>query len=173
MRRQVYRGRVVDLGIEHVVLPNGVETDLEVLRHAGASAVAAVDEERRVVLIRQFRHAGGGFLWEIPAGILNPGEAPEACAQRELAEEVGLRAGRLVGLGTMLPTPGYSDERIHLFLGRELETAPMAHEEDEVIQEIERFPLDEALAMIRSGAIVDAKTALGLYRAADALRGVA
>jgi len=173
MRRQVYRGRVVDLGIEHVTLPNGVETDLEVLRHAGASAVAAVDEQRRVVLIRQYRHAGGGYLWEIPAGMLSPGEAPEACAQRELAEEVGLRAGRLVALGTMLPTPGYSDECIHLFLARDLEPATMAHEEDEVIEQIERVPLDEALAMVRAGAIVDAKTALGLYRAADALGGVA
>lgn len=166
MRRQVYRGRVIDLGIERVTLPNGAETELEVVRHAGAAAVAAVDEALRVVLIQQYRHAGGGFLWEIPAGVVHEGEAAEACAQRELGEEVGLAAARLERLTTMLPTPGYSDERIHLFLGRGLTAAPIAHEEDEVIQRIERVPLADAVAMVRRGEIPDGKTALGLLLAA-------
>jgi ADP-ribose pyrophosphatase len=172
MRRQVYRGRVVDLGIEHVKLPNGVETELEVLRHAGAAAVVAVDEALRVVLMHQYRHAAGGFLWEIPAGLLHEGEAPEACAQRELGEEVGLVAARLERLGTMLPTPGYSDERIHLFLGRGLRETPMAHDGDEVIQRIERVSLDAAVAMVQRGEIPDGKTALALLLAVHAL-GVA
>jgi 8-oxo-dGTP pyrophosphatase MutT (NUDIX family) len=171
MRRQVYRGRVVDLGIEHVILPNGAETELEVVRHAGAAAVAAVDDDGRVVLIHQYRHAGGGFLWEIPAGVLHDGEAAEAGAQRELGEEVGLRAARLERLGTMLPTPGYSDERIHLFLGRGLAPASIAHEADEVIQQIERMPLADAVAMVWRGEIPDGKTALALLLARHALEG--
>jgi ADP-ribose pyrophosphatase len=155
-----------------VTLPNGVETELEVLRHVGAAAVAAVDEQQRVVLIHQYRHAGGGFLWEIPAGLLHPGEEPAACAQRELGEEVGLAARELTPLGTMLPTPGYSDERIHLFLARQLAAAPMAREEDEVIQQVERVPLAEAVAMVRRGDVPDGKTALAVLLAALAL-GVA
>ena len=172
MRRQVYRGRVVDLGVERVRLPNGAEIELEVIRHTGAAGVAAVDEQLRVVLIHQFRHAGGGFLWEIPAGILHAGEQPAACARRELAEEVGLAAARLDVLTAMLPTPGYSDERIHLFLGRELTPAPMAREHDEVIQSVERVPLADAVSMVRRGEIPDAKTALALLLAAHAV-GVA
>jgi ADP-ribose pyrophosphatase len=169
MRQQVFRGRIVDLGIERAVLPNGVEVELEIVRHVGASAVAAVDDDGCVVLIRQYRHAAGEYLWEIPAGLLNPGESPEACAQRELAEEVGLTARTLRPLGTMLPTPGYSDERIHLFLGLDVEAARMAHERDEVIERIERIPLDEALRMVHQGGVPDAKTALGLHLAAAAL----
>ena len=169
MRRQVYRGRVVDFGLEDVQLPNGVQIELEVVRHPGAAAVAAVDEQLRVVLIHQFRHAGGGFLWEIPAGILHPDEEPEACARRELAEEVGLAAGRLDLLGAMLPTPGYSDEHIHLFLGRELTSVPMAREADEVIQSVERIAVVDALAMVRRGEIPDAKTALALFLAGHAV----
>lgn len=171
MRQAVYRGRVVDLGIERVTLPNGVATELEVVRHAGAAAVAAVDEQRRVILIEQYRHAAGGFLWEIPAGLLHPSEAPEGCARRELAEEVGVAAGRLTPLATILATPGYSDERIHLFLAEDLGAAPMAHEEDEVIRRVERVGLGEALAMVRHGEIVDAKTALALHLAAAVLGG--
>lgn len=169
MRRQVYRGRVVDLGVEEVRLPNGVTTELEIVRHPGAAGVVAVDEQRRVVLIHQFRHAGGGFLWEIPAGVLHPGEEPVACAQRELAEEVGLAAGHLELLAAMLPTPGYSDERIHLFLGRELTSVPMARGDDEVIQSVERIDLPQAIAMVRRGEIPDAKTALALLLAERAV----
>jgi ADP-ribose pyrophosphatase len=173
MRRQLYRGRIVDLGIEGVTLPNGVEVELEVIRHPGASAVVAVDDGGRVVLIRQFRHAAGGFIWELPAGVLDhPGEAPEACAGRELLEETGLRAGRLTRLGAILTTPGFTDERIHLFLARDLREERHAQENDEVIAEIARQPLRDALAMTRRGEIVDAKTICGLHLAA-ALLGVA
>ena len=122
MRRQVYRGRIVDLGIERVTLPNGVEVELEIIRHPGAAAVVAVDAEGRVTLIRQFRHAAGGYIWELPAGVLDhPGESPEACAGRELLEETGLRAARLTPLTTIFTTPGFTDERIHLFLAQDLE----------------------------------------------------
>lgn len=173
MRREVYHGRIVDLGIERVTLPNGARVDLEVVRHQGAAAVVAVDPAGRVVLIRQFRHAAGGFIWELPAGVLDhPGETPEACARRELLEETGLRAARLTRLTTILTTPGFTDERIHLYLAQELSEEHTAHGDDEVIAEIARVPFGEALAMIRRGDIVDSKTICGLYLAAAVL-GVA
>lgn len=170
MRRQIYRGRIVDLGVEDVVLPNGEAIELEVIRHQGASAVAAVDADRRVVLIRQFRHAAGGFIWELPAGVLDhPGEPPEACASRELLEEAGLAADTITRLGSILTTPGFCDERIHLFLAQGLHDGATAREHDEVISEVARLPLAEALGMVRDGAIVDAKTIAGLHLAAGAL----
>jgi ADP-ribose pyrophosphatase len=169
--RQIYKGRIVDLRLERVTLPNGHALELELMRHPGASAVAAVDEAGQVVLIRQYRHAAGGYIWELPAGVLaSPDEPPADCAARELREEAGLVAGELRQLGTIFTTPGFCDERIHLFLAGRLTADTHAHEADEVIAEIARVPMDEALGRIRSGAIVDGKTVAGLYRAADAVR---
>ncbi len=169
MRREIYAGRIVDLGIERVTLPNGAEVDLEVIRHKGAAAVVALDDAECVVLIRQFRHAAGGYVWELPAGVLDHrGESPESCAARELREETGLCAGRLAPLGAILTTPGFTDERIHLFVAHDLAQAEVARDHDEVIAEIARVPLDEALAMVRRGEIVDAKTICGLHLAAEA-----
>ena len=170
MSRQIYKGRIVDLRLEHVTLPNGHAVDLEVMHHPGASAVAAVDDARQVVLIRQYRHAAGGYLWELPAGILaSPDEAPAACAARELREETGVVAAELRHLATIFTTPGFCDERIHLFLAEQLTTDAHAHEADEVIAEIARIPLVEALGRIRTGEIVDGKTIAGLHLAAAAL----
>jgi ADP-ribose diphosphatase len=166
MRREIHRGRVVDLGIEEVTLPGGGTVELEIVRHAGASAVAAVDATGCVVLIRQYRHAAGGFIWELPAGLLKDDEAPVTCAARELREEVGLGAGELRALGTILTTPGFTDERIHLFLGRDLTQGETEREADEVIEEVRRVPLRDALAMVRRGEIVDSKTIAGLHLAA-------
>jgi ADP-ribose pyrophosphatase len=168
--RQLYKGRIVDLRLEQVTLPNGTTAALEIVHHPGAAAVAAVDAAGQVVLIRQYRHAAGGFIWELPAGVLAaPEEPPEACARRELEEEVGLTAGTLRPLGTILTTPGFTDERIHLFLARELAAGRRAHEADEVIAEVRRVALAEALAMVRGGEIVDGKTIAGLFLAAAAL----
>jgi 8-oxo-dGTP pyrophosphatase MutT (NUDIX family) len=170
MVREIYSGRVVHLRVERVTLPNGTTTDLELLDHRGAAAVAAVDEARRVVLIRQYRHAAGGYIWELPAGVLDrPGEPPVDCAARELQEEAGLRARELTALGAIFTTPGFCNERIHLFLARGLEQVAHAREHDEVIAEVRDVPLDEALAMARRGEIVDAKTIVGLHLAAEAL----
>ncbi|TMA78003.1 MAG: NUDIX hydrolase [Deltaproteobacteria bacterium] len=174
MRREIYRGRIVDLRVERVTLPNGTVVDLELMHHVGAAAVVAADDLGRVVLIRQYRHAAGGFLWELPAGVLaSPDEAPEACAARELREEAGLVATRLRRLGAILTTPGFCDERIHLFLAEGLRDEGHHHEHDEVIAEIARVPLAEALAWIRSGTIVDGKTIAGLHLAAATLGGAA
>jgi ADP-ribose pyrophosphatase len=154
-----------------VSLPNGKTVELELMRHPGAAAVAAVDDSGRVVLIRQYRHATGGYIWELPAGILNEeAEPPRACAARELREEVGLEAREWRALGMIYTTPGFCDERIHLFLARGLTQGDHERDHDEVIEEVRAVPIDEALAMIRRGDIVDGKTVAGLYRAADAVR---
>ncbi len=171
---EVYSGRIVHLRKERVTLPNGHTVELEIVRHKGASAVAAVDDAGRVTLIRQFRHAAGGFIWELPAGILaDASEPPAECAKRELLEETGLSAREWRHLGTIVTTPGFTDERIHLFLARRLEQAEHAREHDEVIDEMRAVPLGDALAMIRRGEIVDGKTVAGLYLAADAIREAA
>jgi len=169
MTREIYKGRIVNLRIESVTLPNGTTVDLELMHHQGASAVVAIDDERRVILIHQYRYAAGGYIWELPAGVLDAGEAPAACAARELREETGVDARDIQHLGTIFTTPGFCDERIHLFLGRGLTDGTHGHESDEVIDEIRRVPLDDALAMVRRGEIVDGKTIAGLHLAAAAL----
>jgi ADP-ribose pyrophosphatase len=172
--RHVYDGRIVHLRIERVALPNGQTVELELIRHQGASAVAAVDADEHVTLIRQYRYAAGGYIWELPAGILSdPDETPVACAERELREETGLTAREWRPLGSILTTPGFTDERIHLFLARGLEQGDHARDHDEVIEEVRTLPLADALAMIRRGEIVDGKTIAGLYLAADAIREAA
>jgi 8-oxo-dGTP pyrophosphatase MutT (NUDIX family) len=172
--QEVYDGRLVKLRLERVALPNGETVTLELIRHKGASAVAAVDDDGRVVLVRQYRWAADGYLWELPAGVLDsPDEAPAACAERELREETGLTARAWRPLGTIFTTPGFTDERIHLFLARDLEQGDHERGHDEVIAETRAVPLPEAIAMIRRGEIVDGKTIAGLYLAADAVREAA
>jgi ADP-ribose pyrophosphatase len=169
--KEIYKGRIVHLFLEDVTLPNGVALTLEMVRHPGASAVVALDDAGDVTLVRQYRHAVGGFLWEIPAGKLDGDEAPEVCAARELREEAGLQAGELRRLGAIYTAPGFCDEKIHLFLARGLTVVPQQLEEDEVLT-VERVPLRRALEMIRSGEIQDAKSIAGLHHAA-ALLGAA
>jgi len=169
--KELYKGRIVHLFLEDVTLPNEVALTLEIVRHPGASAVVALDDVGNVILLRQYRHAVGGFLWEIPAGKLDGDEAPEVCATRELREEAGLQAGELRLLGAIYTAPGFCDEKIHLFLARDLTAVPQQLEEDEVLT-VERVPLRRALEMIRSGEIQDAKSIAGLHHTA-ALLGVA
>lgn len=167
-RRSLYRGRIVDLGLETAVLPDGRTVELEVIRHPGASAVLPVHDDGTVTLVHQHRHAGGGMHYEVPAGVLEPGEAPEACARRELAEEAQLAAGKLQRLTTIYTTPGFTDERIHLFLATELVAADGAPDADEYIRVV-RLPLAEALAMTADGRLTDGKTICALHLAARAL----
>lgn len=158
----------MDLRLEEVTLPNGLRTTLEVIRHVGAAAVVPIDAEGRVTLVRQYRYAAGGYLWEIPAGKLD-GQEPAECATRELQEEAGLSAARLTRLGSILTTPGFTNERIHLFLGEDLSPVAQQLEDDEVLT-LAQFPLDEALAMIRRGEIEDAKSIAALYLASEHLK---
>ncbi len=169
--RHIYKGRIVDLRLEEVTLPNGVTVTLEVIRHPGAAAIVAVDAAGCVTLIHQFRHAAGGFIWEIPAGKLDDGEDPARCAARELREEAGLVAGELIHLGSVLTAPGFCDERIHLFLARNLTATQQQLDHDEVLS-VSRMPLARALDMIRAGEIQDAKTIAGLHHAAAYLEDV-
>lgn len=160
----VHRGRSITVQIEDVVLPNGRHVRLDMVRHPGAAAIVPFEDERTVLLIRQYRHAAGGFIWEIPAGKLD-GDTPEVCAHKELAEEAGRRAARLVPLGSVFTTPGFTDEVIHLFAAFDLTPVPQALEHDEVI-EVVPLPLARALEMIYTGELRDAKSALALLLAA-------
>jgi ADP-ribose pyrophosphatase len=164
----VKRGFAVQVRTERVLLANGHEVVLDIVPHPGASAVVPFASEREVLLIRQYRHAAGGSLLEVPAGKLEPGEPPERCAARELEEEAGQRAGRLVRLGCIWTTPGFTDERIHLFAAFDLEPVPRRPEDDEVI-EVVRTSFDEALELIWRGELSDAKSALALLHAAHHL----
>ncbi len=157
----IYQGRALTLNEECVVFPDGQRMVLEIVRHPGGAGALALDDEGRVCLIRQYRYAAGGWLWEIPAGRLETGEAAQACAQRELAEEAGLKAESWQPLATLLPSPGICDERIYLFLARELSPLPTAHEAGEYI-EIHWLSLTDALTKVCAGEIVDAKTVIAL-----------
>jgi 8-oxo-dGTP pyrophosphatase MutT (NUDIX family) len=166
----VFRGRVITVNVEHIKLPNGSTGRYEIVHHPGGAAMVAIDADNRVCLIRQFRPAGGGWIWELPAGRLEPGEPPETTATRELVEEAGCRANRVESLGSILSSPGVFAETIHLYLARELTAAPLAHEQHELI-EVHWIPLDEALRQAVSGELRDGKTVVGLVRAAAHLQG--
>ncbi len=158
---QIYSGKILRLNVDTVVLPNGRTTTLEILRHPGASAVVPLKEDGRVILIRQLRHAIGGFIYEIPAGKLDPQEDPKDCAARELEEEVGYRAGSLELLTSIWTAPGFTDEVIHIFQGTNLQIGTQNLDQDEVLEIVE-WPLEEAMAKIQDGTIRDAKTIIGL-----------
>ncbi len=163
-RRLAYRGRAITVWVEEARLPNGHTVELDIVRHPGAAAVVPFESEDRVLLIRQFRHATGGTIWEVPAGKLD-GEEPARCAARELEEEVGRRAGRLEKLGEIWTTPGFTDERIHLFAAFDLREVPTRRGPDEVI-EVVSVPFQEALELVWQGELGDAKSALALLHAA-------
>jgi ADP-ribose pyrophosphatase len=163
-----FRGRVVTVGFETVELPNGRRVVLDVVHHPGGAAVVAVDDARRVCLLRQFRHAAGGWLWELPAGKLEPGEPPLDTARREIIEEGGVRAREWTSLGHVVSSPGVFTERVHLFLATGLDAARGAPEHDEVF-EVHWVPLEQAHAQVLAGELVDAKTCVGLLRAAGHL----
>jgi ADP-ribose pyrophosphatase len=154
----VYEGRILDLEVDRVRLPNGGETTREVVRHRGAVVVLPLHEDGRIEFVRQFRYPMGEVLLELPAGKLDPGEKPLACASRELAEETGWKPVELHALGSFFTTPGFTDEVLHAFIATPLGTAPeVAQDPDEVI-EIVTMTVEEALAACREGAIRDSKT---------------
>jgi ADP-ribose pyrophosphatase len=161
--RTVHEGRIVHLSLDTVRFPDGSTGELEMIRHSGAAAVLPVldpldSEDPRILLVHQFRYAGGGYLYEVPAGRPDRGGEPwEECASRELKEETGLDAGNLIPLTSILTTPGFTDERIHLFLATDLSEGPTGRDQDEFM-EVETMPLSRALRLVREGRIEDAKT---------------
>jgi ADP-ribose pyrophosphatase len=164
-----FAGRVVQVTTDEVVLPNGHRALLEVVHHPGGAAAVALDEGGRVCLLRQYRYVAGGWLWELPAGKLEPGEPPLATAQRELIEEAGVSASRWQSLGMCLSSPGVFTERLYLFLASGLTPARVAQEHAEVI-EIHWVPFPQACHWAIDGTIADCKTALGLLRAREIAR---
>jgi ADP-ribose pyrophosphatase len=167
--RRVQRGAQFELITDRVALPNGRSVLLDLLKHPGAAAVVPLLDDERVLLIRQYRFATGGYLLEVPAGKLDAGEAPESCAARELEEETGYRAERVEKLGAMWPSPGFTDEMIHLFVASGLRPATQRLEADEII-ELVPMPFDEAIRRVHAGEIQDAKTAMALLLAAERRR---
>lgn len=168
--RRGYSGRVISVDVDTVRFPDGSTGELEMVRHPGASAVVPflsdpAGDDPQLLLIRQYRYAADGYLYEIPAGRLEPGEDPAECARRELQEETGCRAERVERLITMYTTPGFTDEKIHLFIAVGLTAGETGRESDEFMT-VEAMPLSRALAMVESGEVQDAKTALGLLYAA-------
>lgn len=161
MTRNIYSGKVVTLNVDTVLLPNGVTVELETIRHPGAAAVVPLKDDHTVVLIRQFRHAAGGYIYEIPAGKLHPGENPLHCASRELEEEIGYRASAFLLLSSILTAPGFADEVIHVYQATGLTKGHQQLDRDEVLEVVE-MPLKEAMRNIETGAIRDAKTIVGL-----------
>lgn len=164
--KRIHTGKVITLDVDTVRFPDGSTGELEMARHPGAAAVLPFvsdpkDPDPTILLIKQYRYAASGTLIEVPAGRLNAGEDPEACAKRELLEEVGVSAGRLERLTTIWTTPGFSDERIHLFWATELSAGTHAREPDEFI-EVLPLTLSKALSLVRQGAICDAKTVVSI-----------
>ncbi len=160
--RRVYSGRIVQLDIDTVRFPDGSIGEMEMIRHPGAAAVVPVlsgpdAADPDILLIRQYRYAADGPIWEVPAGRLDPGEEPAHCAARELEEEAGASADRLERLTTIYTTPGFLDERIHLFAAWGLSRVPHRREADEFL-ETAAFPLSRVLGMVRDGAMVDGKS---------------
>lgn len=159
--KNIYSGKIVVLNLETVTLPNGAHVELEVIRHPGAAAIVPLKADGTVVLIRQYRHAAGGFIYEIPAGKLDRGEDPLVCAARELEEEVGYRAERFELLTSIFTAPGFADEVIHIYLANGLSPGLQKLDHDEVLEILE-IPMDKAISMIQAGEIRDAKSIVGL-----------
>jgi len=164
----IKKGRVFNLYTENITLPNGVNVDMEIIRHPGAAAIVPLMDDHTVLLLKQYRHAVGGFIWEIPAGTLDPQEDADHCARRELTEETGYTARHFEKLAEITPLPAYSDERIHLFLATGLTKATQNLDADELLS-VHPTDLKQALKMITRGEIQDAKTIAGLQLAAGHL----
>jgi 8-oxo-dGTP pyrophosphatase MutT (NUDIX family) len=167
--KTVFSGRVIQVNIERVRLPNDAVADLEIIHHPGGAAIVAVDAEERVCLLKQYRRAAQDWLWELPAGKIDNREPPLDTARRELEEEAGMQAGEWRPLGDYLSSPGVFTEVVHLFLARQLtqlELRPEAHE----VFEVHWLPLDVVLAMAHSGELRDGKSLVGVFRAHALLR---
>jgi ADP-ribose pyrophosphatase len=168
-RRELWQGNVGRFGEDDIELPDGRRITIAVLKHPGACAVVPLLDDGRIVMLRQYRYAVRETLWEIPAGKIDPGEPLEACAHRELEEETGYKAGQLIPLGSIVMTPGFCDERIHLYLACDLRPGKQALE---INESLECTPLrfEAALEMAENGEINDAKTVVALLRASRQIR---
>jgi ADP-ribose pyrophosphatase len=158
----LHTGRVFNMYQDNVTLDNGISLNMEIIRHPGASAIVAVTPEKKILMIKQYRYAIDDFIWEIPAGTFSGQESPLECAQRELVEETGYAADRWKKMGEITPVPGYSDERIHLFLARNLTLKAQNLDQDEVLT-VHKISSQEVLNLIDKGDIQDAKTLAAFF----------
>ena len=166
--KSVYQGRLIDLTLDTVDLPNGKSVALEIVHHPGGAVIVAINSHKQVCLLRQLRYASGGALWELPAGCIDPGEDPLETARRELKEEAGQTAGQWQKLGVIMPSPGFCDERLHIYQASQLSETATAHEDCEII-EVHWIDWEKALDLVCSEEIIDGKTIAGLFLAsADA-----
>ncbi|MBO8159174.1 NUDIX hydrolase [Thermosyntropha sp.] len=161
---EVFKGRIVELKVDTVLLPDGRYSTREIVKHDEAVAIVAIDERRNIYLVQQYRKPIEKVLLEIPAGIMNKGEKPLAAAKRELEEETGFKAERWENLGFFYTAPGFTDEKIHLFLARELIEGKVNLDEDEFVK-VEVMPFKKAYDMALNGGIIDAKTIIGIQLA--------
>mgnify|MGYP001207177271 FL=1 len=168
-RKDGYIGKFINMFIDKVRLPNQHIVELEYIDHPGAAAIVPVDHDGNIIMVRQFRYAASGFVWEIPAGKLDAGEAPEICAARELQEETGFRAKQMEPLGYIWTTPGFTNEKIWLYLARDLEPCEQALEDSEVLT-VEKVPASQAIEDAKQGRINDGKTVCALLRAEPLLK---
>lgn len=159
-----YQGQLFSFESEDVTLPNGSRTEMAMIRHPGSTAVVPILDDQTVVMERQYRHAVGQYLLEIPAGTLEPGELPLECARRELEEETGFFASSMLELGSVHIIPAYSDEIIHVYIARGLTQSRQKLDKDEIL-EVEYYPFEQTLDMIADGRITDALTILSLQKA--------
>ena len=153
----VYPGRAFTIRRDTLRLPDGRETRFDIVEHVGSVIIVPLDEKGHLLFVRQYRHAAGMDLLELPAGTLDDGEAPEECARREVREETGMAAGKMELLGGFYLAPGYSSEYMHVYLATDLRYDPLEADVDEFLS-VERFPFAEALAMCEGGQIPDAKS---------------
>ena len=168
-RTKIHQGRVFDLVSENITLENGVTTNMVFVHHPGAAAIVPKVNQDQIILIKQYRHTLRDYIWEIPAGTRDPNESVIVCAQRELVEETGYSAQKWTELGEITPVPGYSDERITIFLAAEIEPAAQNLDADEMLN-VHKIEFDEAINMIRRGEIQDSKTISGLFLAYNRLK---
>lgn len=163
--RQAFTGRIFNVAVDRVRLPHGATVDMEVVRHPASVILIPIDSEGRVILVKQYRYAVDRWLWELPAGSVDPGETPEAAAARECAEEIGFKPSTLQRLGSLYPSPGYCDELMIFFRLADLRVLdsndPVTHTDPDEDFEVRHFPLDELRALIEQGEIQDMKTIVG------------
>jgi len=169
--KEIYSGRVFKMVRENVTLENNVTMDIDSIRHPGASAIVPLNKDNKIIMIRQYRHAAGGYIWEIPAGTLKQGEDPLECAKRELIEETGFSGSKWDKLGEIIPVPGYSDERIYIFLAEDLKPAKQDLESDEIL-DVHEILLHDAFLMIKQGKIQDSKTICGFFMALNQINKI-
>ena len=167
-RKKVFQGKIISLEIDQVELPNGVQIEMEIVRHPGGAAVVAIDDKQRTCLLKQYRYACDGWVWELPAGKIDHNEEPLLTAQRELQEEAGRKAAQWQSLGHMISSPGVFTEIVHCYLATELSVCDTEHEAEELI-EIHWIPFEEAFQWALDNRINDAKSVIGLLRAREYL----